>query len=131
MADEQLRVTTEAQRERLHMARRDGDWCSACGRALSPNETVYWERFVLAIGRSTAFGRSGYSATVEAPVGAECISLELLQQTINEEPERCAACGRGVHYRVSRSTRHRALCSRRCASRADRIRRSVRPRAEA
>ena len=108
MSESRLRIETEDERERLHAARRDAEMCAACGRRLGADETIYLERF--AVVRSYLF----------APVGEECASHELLAWTAGAEPERCAGCGRGIHYRMNLSTRHRALCSKRCRVRTDR-----------
>ncbi len=47
MSDDVRRLTTEEQRERLHLARQRGGLCAACGRVLSDGEPVYVERFVI------------------------------------------------------------------------------------
>ena len=117
MNGESLHVTTEEQRERLYTARREGSLCAACGRTLSADETVYIERFAVV---------GVHAASVHAPVGVECISPELLQETERKQPERCAGCGRGVYYRTTYSARHRALCARPCANRVIVARRSKR-----
>jgi hypothetical protein len=113
------RVTTEEERERLSAARRQGDRCAGCGRPLSVDEPVYIEYFMVT--RMTP---------AEAPVGAECASAIILERAAGAEPERCVWCGRGVYYPVARSTRHRALCSRRCASRANAAKRATPAKAE-
>jgi hypothetical protein len=57
----------------------------------------------------------------QAPVGLECVSPDFLALTREVEPERCAGCGRGVHYSPDLHQRGRgrkqALCSRRCGGR--------------
>jgi hypothetical protein len=112
MSDEVHRLTTEEQRERLHLARRQGGPCAACGRVLGDDEAVYIERF------------ADRRSWVTAPVGVECASPELLEQTKGQQPERCAGCGRGVYYRSARSIRHQALCSRVCGARVQAAKRS-------
>lgn len=106
MTDGRLRIATEEDRARLHVASRYAGICAACGRAIAAGETVYLERF-----------RSGrlYEA---APVGEECASPDTLARAAGMEPERCAACGRGVYYHPRRRRRTQAVCSRLCMSRA-------------
>jgi hypothetical protein len=106
VSDDRLRIETEEQRERVHAARHDAGICAACGRRLRAGETVYRERFAVA------------GSSLLGPVGRECASPELLARTEGTEPERCAACGRGVHYRPSNRRREQAICSRLCARRA-------------
>jgi hypothetical protein len=117
MTSDPLRIVTEAQRERLHAARNQGGQCAGCGRALAADETVYIERFTV-VEVSPSY--------VHAPVGVECASPELLQKAKDDEPERCAGCGRPVYYRVMRRGRHRALCSRPCVNRTSAAERSAR-----
>jgi hypothetical protein len=100
------RLTTEEQRERFHMARRQGGQCVACGRALGADETVYIERF------------EGLGSWATAPVGVECASPGFIDEREGQAPERCAGCGRGVYYRASNVRRRQALCSRACGARA-------------
>ena len=109
MSDDVLRLTTEAQRERFHLARRQGGQCVACGRVLSPGETVYIERFDMG-----PLTRRGVTAT--APVGVECVSRGFLEEMEGQQPERCAGCGRGVYYRRPSTRRQQALCSRACGA---------------
>jgi hypothetical protein len=119
MSDEAGRVTTEEQRDRFHRARREGSLCAACGRVLADDEPVYVELF--------AFGTEGGRATrAYGPVGVECASAELRYDAQRCEPERCAGCGRPMHYREANVRRRRAVCSRRCAGRADHARRESR-----
>ena len=104
-------IVTEEQRQQLHAARRNGGFCAACGRDLTQQETVWYERFTM----------PGMGATMYlAPVGAECVSPIFLSGTQGQEPERCAGCGRGVHYPPDTpqpgTTRNRVLCSRRCGA---------------
>jgi hypothetical protein len=103
VSDGGLRIETEEEREQAHRARRRAEICAACGRALSADEIVYIERFSVDLSNS-----------MTAPVGRECASPEFLAQITGTEPERCASCGRGVFYRISRSVRRRASCSHRC-----------------
>jgi hypothetical protein len=123
MNREQLRVTTEEQRERLHAARRSGRLCAACGRQIGEGETVYIEQFMIPE-QLTISGRR--TSAARAPVGVECASPELRQETEGMEPERCAGCGRPVYYRLHRQARHQALSSRACLNRASAAKRSVR-----
>ncbi len=116
MTGRPLEVTTEEQRERLHTARNQGGQCAACGRVLRDEETVYVERFLVEARRPSY---------ADAPVGIECASTELLEETARREPERCAGCGRSVHYRAGRKDRRQALCSKPCAGRATAARRSA------
>ena len=119
VSDERLSVTTEEQRERLHAARNGGGICAACGRALDDQETVYIERFTVDTRKFVARRGTGRGSQASAPVGIECASPDFLLQTAGQEPERCAGCGRPVFYRAARSRRRRALCSKRCAGRAN------------
>ena len=104
-------LTTEAQREQFHLARRRGGMCAACGRRLDDGEPVYVERFTLRPEK----GRQTWSY---GPVGAECASPESRQHARTQELEPCAGCGRPVSYRVAVDRRRRALCSKNCAQRA-------------
>jgi len=124
MSHEVRRLTTEEERERLYAARRSGGLCSACGRVLSQDEPVYIERFVVGTRRLLGTDMSSYELHAWAPVGAECASSAFLAQMYGRDPERCAGCGRGVYYRLTRSKRHRAHCSRRCSRRTQTTRRS-------
>jgi hypothetical protein len=126
VSDEQLSVTTEEQRERLHAARNRGGMCAACGRALDDHETVYIERFTVDTRKSPARRGTGRGSVAHAPVGSECASPDLLRQTEGQEPERCAGCGRPLFYREAYPGRHRALCSRPCAGRASMAARALR-----
>ena len=101
-------LTADWQRERLHLARRRGGLCAGCGRTLSNGETIYIEQFV-----------DDRGIKVTAPVGVECTSEKLLDDTQGQEPEHCAWCGRGVFYRAGHWKRQQALCSRACAARVD------------
>jgi hypothetical protein len=107
VSDDVRRVTTEAQRERFHLARRRGGQCVACGRALSADETVYIERFEVG-------PVAGRGTTALAAVGVECASPGFVDEMQGREPERCAGCGRGVYYRRPSTRRRQALCSRAC-----------------
>jgi hypothetical protein len=118
LSDDPRRVVTQEALDRLHLARNRGGLCAACGKALHLLEPVYWDQLVIDIDRS-AMGSTHYSTALEAPVGAECASPEMLEQTRDRQPERCAGCWRGVYYGADRSRRQRALCSRRCAGRAN------------
>jgi hypothetical protein len=121
-----LLVTTEKQRDLLHRGRRAGGMCGACGRTFGSDETVYWEVILIDI-MQTAEGRpSGYRTTLEAPVGRECVSSDFLAEMEGRQPERCAECGRGVFYRVSRVRRHRVACSWICRDRAGAAERATR-----
>jgi hypothetical protein len=112
------RVVTEEQRDRMYAARRQGGMCAWCGKALGADETLYIERFLIGNRRLYGSDTVVHATDAYAPVGAECASPELLERTAGTEPERCAMCGRGVYYRLSRATRHQAACSKRCATRA-------------
>ena len=124
MSDNVRQIMTEEQRERLHEARNHGGMCAACGKALADYETVYVERFVVDTRKLRARSETGSRSSAQAPVGIECASSELIQETEGQTPERCAGCGRGVFYRAASSKRHRALCSKRCGGRATAARRS-------
>jgi hypothetical protein len=109
--DDPRRLATEEQRERFHLARRRGGLCAACGRSLEDDEAVYVERFTL----RPETGRQTWSY---GPVGAECASPERVREAEQAEPERCAGCGRAMHYRLTSARRQTAICSRRCRGRA-------------
>jgi hypothetical protein len=125
VSDEQLSVTTEAQRERLHAARNRGGMCAACGRAMDDQETVYIERFTVDTRKSPARRGTGRGSVANGPVGVECASPDFLLRTAGQEPERCAGCGRPLFYREANLRRHRALCSKACAGRANRAARAL------
>jgi hypothetical protein len=128
MPNDLRRLTTEAEREWLHLARRRGGLCAACWRPLGDDEPVCWERFMVDIDRSAMTGLGHYATILEAPVGTECASSDFLREVEGQDPERCAGCGRQVYYRTPRALRRRALCSRRCAATANRTtRRSMPP----
>ncbi len=118
MSDNPRRLVTDEQRERLHLARRRGGRCAACGKALHPREPVYWQPVVVDIDRS-ALGLRRYTTSREAPVGTECASPAFLDEAAAWPPERCAGCGRGVYYRVPRPGRRRVVCCTYCRNRAD------------
>ena len=128
MNDDTPRVTTDEERDWLLRSRRYGEVCGACRRTLDANETVYWERFVVNIEPTTGGRTSSYRTTLEAPVGRECASPGFLQETAGRRPGRCAECGRGVHYRVARSIRHRVACSWTCRDRAGATERAAKAR---
>ena len=110
MTDDARRPMTEEGLARIQAARRDGRSCALCGRGLAEGETVWMERVVVAL--------SGWRLrSYRAPVGAGCASPELVRATEGAAPERCAGCGRGVHYRSGAHSRRVALCSKRCSSR--------------
>jgi hypothetical protein len=112
------RVVTEEQRERMYAARSRGGICAWCGKVLGADETVYLDRFLVGTRLLRGSNVAIHATEAQAPVGAECASSDLLERTDGTEPERCAMCGRGVYYRLSRATRHQAACSKRCATRA-------------
>ena len=97
------RVTTAEEREWLYAAKRLGDRCAGCGRPLGVDEPIYMEYF-MATRRVPA----------EAPVGIECASAAFLEELSGRAAQRCVGCGRGMYYRSARSTRHQAICSKRC-----------------
>jgi hypothetical protein len=105
------RLTTEAERARFFKARWAARLCAMCGRDIGEHETIYVE--TIALGRVPRQG----------PVGIECASEEFLQQTWGQEPDCCAGCGREVFYRTADRRRRRALCSKRCGTRASTVRR--------
>ncbi len=115
MTDDPRRLATEEALDRLHLARKRGGLCAACGKALDPREPVYWEPLVVDIDRS-AIGLRRYTTTLEAPVATECVSATFRTAMSGQPAERCAGCGRGVYYR-DRHRRQRALCSTRCSGR--------------
>jgi hypothetical protein len=119
VSDDVRRITTEAQRERFHVVRKRGGQCVACGRVLSPGETVYIERFEIG-------PLAGRGVSAMAPVGVECASRGFLEEMEGQEPERCAGCGRGVYYRQPSTLRRQALCSRACGATVQAARRMAR-----
>jgi hypothetical protein len=126
VSDDPRRLTTFEQRDRLQTARKRGGLCAVCGRSLGDGKPVYWEQLVVDIERSVEGRTSRYWTTLKAPVGRECASPEILEETKGQEPERCAGCGRPVYYRPNRPNRRRALCSKYCGPRASRAARSAR-----
>ena len=106
MNDAVRRLGTDEQVERFYRARRRGGGCAACGRSLGENEPVYIERFHDVRGR--------WNTRATGPVGAECASAGLLQDTTDREAERCVGCGRHMYYGVESARRKRALCSQAC-----------------
>lgn len=117
-------LVTEDERARLHMAKRRGDVCADCGRRLGDGETVWIERFSIGTQWRARRGVPSYMTCTWAPVGLECTSSELLQQTKERDPETCLGCGRRMHYRSMRPNRQRALCSTRCVNRANFMKRT-------
>ena len=106
----------ERRRALILAARRDGGLCAGCGRALGPDEPVWWAPFAL----SGAYGRVSRRW---GPVGKECAPPDLVLETEGKEPERCAGCGRGVYYQPVDRRPRRATCSKRCAGRSQVARR--------
>jgi hypothetical protein len=86
---------------------------------LSADEPVYMERFVM-------LEVAGSEITLQAPLGAECASTEILDRMKGRDPERCVGCNRGVYYGRPRVNRHQAICSRECRNRAARATRAAR-----
>ncbi len=117
MSDDPRRVETQEALDRLHLARKRGGLCAACGKALHPREPVYWERVVVDIDRS-AIGLRHYTTAFEAPVATECVSAAFRTAMSGQPAEPCAGCGRGVYYRVPNPRRRRAACCQRCRVRA-------------
>ena len=109
---------TPQQVELMHATRRHGGRCAWCGRGLDDGELVYVDAFKIGERRLRRDGPAIHRTAAHAPVGAECASPELLDETAGQAPETCAGCGRGVYYRSSRGDRRRAVCSRRCLGRA-------------
>jgi hypothetical protein len=109
MTDDALRVLTEEERARIQGARRTGDTCAGCGRALAEGETVWMER--LAAIPTHARAKRAYWWS---PVGEECASPEFVRATRGRGPELCGGCGRGVHYRMASPNRRMAFCSLMC-----------------
>jgi hypothetical protein len=100
----------ERRRALIHVARRDGRLCAGCGRALADDEPVWWARFAL-------WGAYGWVSHRWAPVGRECARPEALRATADQEPARCAGCGRRVYYQALHALRRVPACSKRCAGR--------------
>ena len=111
----------ERRRVFLHAARRDGGLCAVCGRALGPDEPVWWASFAL-------HGPYARRARRWGPVGKECAPPDLVRETEAEGPEACLGCGRGVYYGSTSHPRDRALCSGRCRDRYERSRVRKEPR---
>ena len=115
---------TEQQVALMHGARENGGLCAWCGRALGNEETVYVERFLVGDARPGQRNRGAHHSVAWAPVGAECASRDLLEQSSGREPDRCSACGRGVVEHTRRAVQKDTSCSRRCA-REQRVGRQV------
>ena len=105
----------ERLRARLHAARTSGGLCAGCGRALGPDEPVWWAPFAL-------IGAYGRPSRRWGPVGRECAPPDLVCATEAEGPEACLGCGRGICYGAASRPRDRALCSGRCRDRYERTR---------
>jgi hypothetical protein len=108
---------TEDQIVLMYQARRQGGLCAWCGKGLDDGETVYVEHFLTGERPSERQGTGVPRSIASAPVGSECASPELLEQTAGQAPEPCAHCGRGVFYREARARRQQTICSGRCGSR--------------
>jgi hypothetical protein len=108
---------TEGQIVLMYQARRQGGLCAWCGKRLDDGETVYIEQFLTGERPSERQGTGAHRSIASAPVGIECASPELLEQTEGQAPEPCAHCGRGVFYREARARRQQTSCSGRCRSR--------------
>ena len=92
----------------VYDAAQTGAICGKCGRRLDPSEVVW--RVPVAIGRRLN-GSVGY---LQAPVGSECVDVDVLRGTEGQPPERCEGCGRPIYYWGGSRFRRRALCSDRC-----------------
>ena len=108
MTDDARPVLTEDERARIQAARRNGDTCAGCGRALGPDEPVWVVRF-------DVYG-DGWNCW-RGPVAEECAPAEVRGATEGVAPEACAGCGRRVYYQAEHSQRRVATCSKRCRSR--------------
>jgi hypothetical protein len=106
---------TAEQIDLMQAARFDGGVCSWCGRRLGEHETAYVERFLVGDRRAGQRNNGKHHALAWAPVGAECASPSLLEETEGQAPEACAGCGRGVFRRPTRAAQKRITCSRYCA----------------
>jgi hypothetical protein len=62
MSDDPRRLVTHEQWERLHVARKRGGLCAACGKTLADGETVYVEQLVIDIPRPPASTSGGVGA---------------------------------------------------------------------
>jgi hypothetical protein len=129
VSDQPRQVTTAEERERFNAAKAKGGLCAACGRVLGVSEPVYIGQMLM---DRNAFASSGVRwgqalGRRDAPLGAECVSPELLAWLERRTPERCAACGRPVYYAKVRAQRRRAICSYACRNRADRAARRGTP----
>ena len=117
MSDDARRVLTEEERALARIAKAYGLTCGSCGKPLAEGETVWIERLGVApasSGRGAIYWR--------APVCGACASPALRVETEGVEPERCAGCGRGVHYGSQARRSRLALCSRTCGSKHRRAR---------
>ena len=112
MSDDARRVLSEEERARAQAARQRGETCGACGRALGDGEPVWMER--VEVGPAYRGCGAIYWST---PVCGACASPAFRAATEGTAPERCAVCGRGVHYRSGAHSRRLALCSKRCSNR--------------
>ena len=128
MRDAPRRLTTDEERERFATATSRGGFCAACGRVLADDEAIYIEKIGIDLKPLTGPGADWFRKTVyrDAPLGAECASPAFLARTAGREPERCEGCDRPVYYAKKRAGRLRAMCSKRCQSRANEATRSAR-----
>jgi hypothetical protein len=129
VTDGRRQLATNEERTRFGVATTYGGICAGCGRTLGAEEAVYIESIMLTLKPLTAVG-AGWSRKAvvrSAALGRECASPAFLDRTAQEEAERCAGCGRPVHYDGERAGRVRVVCSRRCSSRASKIVRGAAP----
>ena len=57
---------------------------------------------------------NGIVGHLQAPVGRECVDVDVLQSTEGQPSERCEGCDRPIYYWRGSRLRRRALCSDRC-----------------
>jgi hypothetical protein len=114
MAVEERWAKAEQQIQLMYAARQWAGTCGWCGREIEDDESVYIEEFRVGLKRATSLRPPSHRSLARAPVGIECASPTLLQESEGRNPDPCAGCGRGVFYRSTSRARQYARCSRLC-----------------
>jgi len=117
VSDDARRVLTEEEQALARIAKAYGLTCGSCGKPLAEGETVWIQR----LGVGPTYSGRGVTSW-RAPVCGACAAPAFRAETEGAEPERCAGCGRGVHYGAGARRSRLALCSRTCGSRYRRAR---------
>jgi hypothetical protein len=113
-ADSERWARSDSQIEQVLLAREQGGFCGWCSRVFGPDDAAYYGRFLIGEAQHVADGTTTHRTVLNAPVGVECASPELIAETPGQNPARCEQCSRGVFYLHARAHRQRTTCSRRC-----------------